>query len=66
MFTLNRILAALFVLVIVTILAFLLGGLLEAISLQVISDIGSFLESNCGLIGVLAALVYLVFGYRRF
>jgi hypothetical protein len=57
-----RILYAIIVWVVVTIVLWLLGGLLQAVLEPTTRAIGNFLRGSAGLIGFLCAIVWYFFG----
>jgi hypothetical protein len=58
---LQRILKAIIVWVVVAVVCWLIGSLITAMALPVLTGIGAFLSGNAGLIGFLCALVYFFF-----
>lgn len=58
----QRILKAIIVWIVVAIVCWLLGSLIAAMALPVLTGIGAFLSSNAGLMGFLVAIVYFFFG----
>jgi len=59
-----KLLFSLGVWIIVSVVLYLIGGLMLTIVQPPVTQIGAFLKDNSLLIGFVAAVVYLIWGYR--